>query len=79
MNFVIEPEGAHLHWVVKVYEKGKLLELHRFYRSPENFLHHRGNHGAHEIAAQNALLEHFKTTPGLEMGEPKPGRVVTKR
>ncbi len=79
MNFVIEAEGHGLHWIVKCVDKGKLVELHRFYRSPENFLHHRGNHGEHELPAQEALLDHFKNTPGLEMGEPNPGRVSTKR
>lgn len=79
MNFVIEPEGGKIHWIVKCVEKGKLLELHRFFRSPENFLHHRGKHGQHEIAAREALLKHFDSTPDLKMGEPNPGRVITKR
>ncbi len=65
MKFVFESEGGRLHWIVKCMEKGKLVELHRFYRSADNFLYHRGNHGAQEVAAYNALTEHLKQHPDL--------------
>ncbi|GEM_PF-4693196 len=66
MQFVIEPEGERLHWIVKCYEKGKLVELHRFYRYDE-FLYHRGGHGNHELTARQALLDYFQAHPEIPM------------
>ena len=63
MRFVIESEGEKFHWIVKCIDQGKLLELHRFYRSLENFVYHRGKHGKYELDAFNALEDHFKQHP----------------
>jgi hypothetical protein len=70
MQFVIEPEGAKFHWVVKCMEKGKLVELHRFYLSLENFLHHRGAHGKLELDAMKALQDYFAANPGEKQTPP---------
>jgi len=63
MKFVIESEGGRLHWIVKCMEGGKLVELHRFYRALDKFIYHRGNHGQHEVVAQNALNEYLTQHP----------------
>ena len=82
MVFVIESEcgirhperDAHrLHWIVKCVEKGKLVEMHRFFRSPEGFTYHRGNHGDQELAALRALEDHFEKHP--ESLPPRPVRI----
>lgn len=79
MQFVIESEGQRLHWIVKCVDKGKLVELHRFYRSPEEFLYHRGEHGEHELAAQTALEEYFQAHPEATAHiEKPPERAVSK-
>jgi hypothetical protein len=70
MKFVIEPEGGRLHWIVKCMDKGKLVELHRFYRALDQFVYHRGNHGQHELDAQKALLQYFKDHPDATAGLP---------
>lgn len=69
MTFIIESEGFH-HWIVKCVDKGKLVELHRFYRSLENFVYHRGKAGEHETAAREALLSHFESIPELRFSGP---------
>ena len=63
MKFVIEPEGPKLHWVVKCMEKGKPVEIHRFYQNLENFLYHRGKHGDHELAAMKELEDYLEAHP----------------
>ena len=77
MQYVIEPEGF-LHWIVKCVEKGKVIELHRFYRSLEHFVYHRGSHGEHEIAAREALMKHFEAVPELNL-EPAVRLLPTKK
>lgn len=78
MNFVIESEGFH-HWIVKCFEKGKLAELHRFYRSLENFVYHRGNHGQHEPEAYKALMKHFDEVPELKFEGPPQRKSARKK
>lgn len=68
MKFEIESEGGRLHWVVRCIEGGRVVELHRFYRSTDNFIYHRGKHGAHEVEAQKALGEHLAAHPELTSG-----------
>lgn len=65
MKFEIEAEGGYLHWVVRCVDKGKLVELHRFYRSADNFIYHRGEHGPRELDAQRALEERLRAHPEL--------------
>ena len=65
MKFEFECEGGRTHWIVRCVEKGRLVEMHRFFRSPDKFLYHRGNHGQQEVAAYNALTEHLEKHPEL--------------
>jgi hypothetical protein len=79
MQYVIEPEGGRLHWIVKCVDKGQLVEMHRFYRSPEEFIYHRGEHGEHERPAMDALREFFQQHPEVLANIEKPApRVRTK-
>lgn len=78
MNFVIESEGFN-HWIVKCVDKGKLVELHRFFRSAENFVYHRGNHGPNEPAARTALMKHFEETPELRFEGPPQRKSARKK
>jgi len=68
MKFEFESEGGRLHWVVRCIEHGKVAELHRFYRTPDNFIYHRGKHGVHEVEAQRALTEYLGAHPELFAG-----------
>jgi hypothetical protein len=76
MNFIVEPEGRK-HWIVKCIDGGKLVEMHRFFRSHENFIHHRGKHAPHELDAERALVDFFQKTPGLALG-PREYRLMPK-
>jgi hypothetical protein len=79
MQYVIEPEGGRLHWIVKCVDKGKLVEMHRFFRSPEKFVYHRGEHGEHETPAREALKEFFEKHPEVVAHiEAPPPRKKTK-
>lgn len=79
MRFIIEAEGYDTvpiedfmprHWVVKCVDKGRLVELHRFFRSPENYIYHRGKHGDQELPAQDALVKHFEDREELRLSGP---------
>lgn len=63
MKYEVESEGGWLHWVVRCVEKGQVAEIHRFYRSRDQFIYHRGEHGPHELQAQQALLDHLAKHP----------------
>lgn len=65
MHFQFESEGNWIHWVVRVMEKGRVIETHRFYRARDKFIYHRGEHGKHEVEARAALVEHLKKNPEL--------------
>lgn len=77
MKYDIEAEGNRVHWVVRCVSKGGKVEaVHRFYRSLDGFIYHRGKHDEHELPAQEALTEYLKANPGatshlegLEPGE----------
>lgn len=79
MRFDIESEGGRLHWVVRCVEKGRVAEVHRFYRSLDKFLYHRGAHGAHEAAALAALSSYLEKNPRATagLGELEPGENST--
>ena len=81
MQYVIEPEGGRLHWIVKCVDKGKLVEMHRFYRSPEMFVYHRGEHGEHEALAMDALKEYFAKNPDVvaHVAEPPPRKKTKEK
>ena len=74
MKFIIEPEdqrgGSLILWIVKCVEKGKIVAMHRFYRSGEGYLYHRGDHDEHELPAQKTLEDYLKDHP--EMCPPAP-------
>jgi hypothetical protein len=74
MQYVIEPEGGRIHWIVKCVDMGKLVEMHRFYRSPEKFVYHRGEHGEQEGPAMAALKDYFEKHPDAlsHIEEPAP-------
>lgn len=81
MQYVIEPEGGRLHWIVKCVDKGKLVEMHRFYRSPEKFVYHRGEHGEHEAPAMDALNDYFEKHPEVvaHVAEPPPRKKTKEK
>ncbi len=81
MQYVIEPEGGRLHWIVKCVDKGKLVEMHRFYRSPEKFVYHRGEHGEHEGPAMDALKAYFEKHPEVlaHIQEPPPRKKTKEK
>lgn len=69
MRYVIEPEGGYFHWIVKCIDKGKVVELHRFYQSGDKkYIYHRGEHGEHELAAQEVITKYLAEHPEAAAG-----------
>ena len=78
MRYVIEPEGGYFHWIVKCVEKGKVVELHRFYQSGDKkYIYHRGEHGPHENEAREVIVRYLKEHPEAAAGVHK--SLVTAR